>query len=346
MDPVKKIESLEAKREALEKQLLVPGIDKDEKLDIRQQIIAIDTQITEWCKLLLKPVAPSETTWKFQAIVAEGARYRNFRKQVYELAVRHGGYDENIKYSETPITSNASLNVEIYFMTMIQCHDYRSSLLTLVERYGGVEPIHSVSKDFTHACSNLTKKSNMNQSASDTPDRGSWDKGTAVDDPLSVNTSVYHAELSEEDIRRECVCAFETFTTNGSNQKALWCHIRARKRCRSEDEKKDTANRLVMNWALHSMFDDNLTNDGVTPTLSVYCNPKSTVDTTNGYVQLQLNVVFKCVRDAEVYAKMLREPVQQTSRQEFVILVEKKRMDVQNFIAFLNERHDTVFKKW
>ena len=89
-----------------------------------------------------------------------------------------------------------------------------------------------------------------------------------------------YMQLSEEDIRRECVCAFETFTTNGSNQKALWCHIRARKRCRSEDEKKDTANRLVMNWALHSMFDDNLTNDGATPTLSVYCNPKSTIFNT------------------------------------------------------------------
>ena len=48
MDPVKKIESLEVDREALKKQLLVPGIDKDEKHDIRQQIIAIGAEITGW----------------------------------------------------------------------------------------------------------------------------------------------------------------------------------------------------------------------------------------------------------------------------------------------------------
>jgi len=328
---------LKAKREVLEK-LLVPGIDKDREIAIRKNIDSITQEITSYVPML------SETTWKFVARVDKGATYRMFRTRVYEMAVRHGGYDENIKYSETPITSNASFDVEIYFMTMIQCHDFRSSFLTLVERYGGVEPIHSASKDSTHVCSNLTKKSNMVSSA--TPDRGSWEKGIVVDDPLSVSTSVYHRELDEEDIRRESICAFETFTTNGSNQKALWCHLRAKKRCNSDNEKKDTANRLVMNWALHSMFDDNLTNDGATPTLSAYYPKSPIIDSTNGYAKLEVCIVFRSDRDAEVYAKILRDSVRQASAREFVIFVEKKKEDVMNFIKFLNERHDDVFKKW
>ena len=65
-----------------------------------------------------------------------------------------------------------------------------------------------------------------------------------------------------------------------------------------------------MNWALHSMFDDNLTNDGATPTLSAYCDTKSPIiDSINGYAKLELCIVFKSNRDADVYAKLLRDGV-------------------------------------
>ena len=54
MDPAKKIAELEAKRDALEKQL-VPGIDKDREIAIRQQIIAVDNQITTFAGKLSPP---------------------------------------------------------------------------------------------------------------------------------------------------------------------------------------------------------------------------------------------------------------------------------------------------
>ena len=47
MDYVKKIEALEVKRDALEV-LIVPGVSEAERIIIRQQIIAIDSQITGW----------------------------------------------------------------------------------------------------------------------------------------------------------------------------------------------------------------------------------------------------------------------------------------------------------
>ena len=48
MDPVKKIESLEVEREALKKQLLVPGIDKDREIAIRKNVDTIGAEITGW----------------------------------------------------------------------------------------------------------------------------------------------------------------------------------------------------------------------------------------------------------------------------------------------------------
>ena len=58
LDFAKKIEILEAKRDALEK-LLVPEMDKDREHDIHQQIIAMDSQITVWVGLLPRPVDPA-----------------------------------------------------------------------------------------------------------------------------------------------------------------------------------------------------------------------------------------------------------------------------------------------
>ena len=59
LDFAKKIEILEAKRDALEK-LLVPEMDKEEKHDIRQQIIAIGNEITLWIGLFPRPVDPTQ----------------------------------------------------------------------------------------------------------------------------------------------------------------------------------------------------------------------------------------------------------------------------------------------
>jgi hypothetical protein len=56
MDPVKEISELKEKRARLEHLLEVPGIDKDKDLGIRQQLIAIDTQITELWKHLPPPI--------------------------------------------------------------------------------------------------------------------------------------------------------------------------------------------------------------------------------------------------------------------------------------------------
>ena len=47
MNPADKITALEEKRGALESQL-VTGMDKDREIAIRQQIIAVDGQITMW----------------------------------------------------------------------------------------------------------------------------------------------------------------------------------------------------------------------------------------------------------------------------------------------------------
>ena len=52
MDPVKKIEALEAKRDALEKTLAVPGIDKDREIAIRHNIDTVGAEITKWVELL------------------------------------------------------------------------------------------------------------------------------------------------------------------------------------------------------------------------------------------------------------------------------------------------------
>ena len=52
MDYNKKIETLEAKRDKLEAQLNTKGIDKEEKHDINQRIIAVDSQITALYNLL------------------------------------------------------------------------------------------------------------------------------------------------------------------------------------------------------------------------------------------------------------------------------------------------------
>ncbi|MCA9018411.1 MAG: hypothetical protein KDA77_24025 [Planctomycetaceae bacterium] len=66
MDPVKKIEMLEAKRDALEQQLAAPGIDKDERHDINQRIIAVSNEITAYASKLpqLPPPPDSRTRWE------------------------------------------------------------------------------------------------------------------------------------------------------------------------------------------------------------------------------------------------------------------------------------------
>ncbi len=57
MDPVKKIEALEAKRDALEAALAAPGIDKDREIAIRNQVTSIGAEITMWVSKLPSPLA-------------------------------------------------------------------------------------------------------------------------------------------------------------------------------------------------------------------------------------------------------------------------------------------------
>ena len=70
MDPAKQISELEAKisslkaeRDALEQQLAVPGIDKAKDHDIRQQMIALNNQITTYADKL-PPPPDHRSVWK------------------------------------------------------------------------------------------------------------------------------------------------------------------------------------------------------------------------------------------------------------------------------------------
>ena len=352
MDYTTKVETLETKRENLEAELKTKGISAEERHDIRQQIIAIDNQITALYSLLNNPAlsqgalaqSPPAQSQKFEARVIRAATYRNFRKHVYNLAVRHGAYDEEINYNESPISSNADLLLTLYFPSTLRAMmlAFRADIFDLVQRYGGAEPAIQITPS-NHRCIALTTMSSMN--ASNTPDRQSWHPEDILDDPASSASSVYHNELTTEEIQRECLCDFQWFSR--SNQKALWCQILPKKRCRTEDEKKGSANRLVMNWSLHSMFDDNLMNDNAIPTLSAYCEPNAAVEpTANGYVLVAVHVVFKNSVDAEVYAKCLRQPVRQLSATDFIVTVEKKTTDVAAFTNYLRQRHDEVIKRW
>ena len=284
------------------------------------------------------------TSQKFEATVIRAATYRNFRKHVYQLAVRHGAYDEEINYNQSPISSTADLLVTLYFPTSDPraAIPFRADFLDLVQSYGGSEPAIGVSA-CDHSCRSLTRVGNMNDD--NTPDRQTWQPDEVMDDPASSSSSVYHNELTTEEIQRECLCDFQWFSR--SNQKALWCHVLSKNRCRTENDKKSSANRLVMNWLLHSMFDDNLTNDGMTPTLSVYCaTDVPAFPTTNGYLSVALHVVFKNVDDAKICAQFLRRPVRQVSATDFVLSVEKKIADLDAFTNFLRTRHDEVVKRW
>ena len=287
-------------------------------------------------------VADAVRSHMFAALVIRAATFRNFRKKVYQLAVDHGAYDEKIEYSETPISSNADLRITMYFPTEDRSIQFRAKLLHLVESYGGTEPALQISP-CDHICTTLSTMSNWRTGI--TPDRRSWRQEDVVEDPASSASAAYHTQLTLEEIQRECLCKYECFVNY--NQKAQWCHLTARKRCRTEDEKKGSANRLVMNPTFHNMFDDNLTNDGETPTLTAYCDPTDApIESDNGYVKVKLHVLFKNQKEAEHLVWMLREPTMQLSASEFVVWVEKKTDDVVAFRNFLQLRHDAVFAKW
>ena len=98
MDYNKKIEQLEAKRTDLEAQLNTKGIDKEEKHDIHQWIIAIDNQITAYVSLLSRTpaVARSEAqSGDKSESVASTSHYAGLNQfqvhipSVYDSELRH-----------------------------------------------------------------------------------------------------------------------------------------------------------------------------------------------------------------------------------------------------------------
>ena len=335
---------MEAQLAQMFNQTFLPGTEADPRCKCGKHIRGHDSEAVHHSG---PPQPAGANSFRLSAQIRRAARFTGFRARVYTIAVRHGAYDEGVRYSETPITSNADLHVDLYFPNEDRAVACRAELLTLVEQYGGEEPMTSVTQD-QHRCNVLTNKSNMRKD--DSPDRSAWDDDDAVvDDPESVSSSVFHNELTAEDIKRETLCEYTTFTAG--NQKALWAHLKAKKICRKTkrggvDERSDSANRLVMNWALHSMFDDNLTNDGKVPTLTVYAEDVKAEPTDGGYVKLRLRVVFKRSEDLAVYGKILRGPVAQLNTRECNVSVEKKKEDEQRFRDYLKSRHDKVMLMW
>ena len=61
MDPLNEIAELKAKRDALDKMLAVPGIDKDERIAIHQRVVGVGAEITA----LINRVAPDKKIVKF-----------------------------------------------------------------------------------------------------------------------------------------------------------------------------------------------------------------------------------------------------------------------------------------
>ncbi len=290
-----------------------------------------------------------EKSFKYSAKVQGAAKYIHFRRKVYEYAFQHGAFDEEIKYSDSPIKSTSDLDIVLYFETKPQAQSFRSSLYRLVEKYSGENhPIDSTPTLDDHVCLNATLPSNVK--SGNTPERNLWkeeERDNCMDDEDTLPSSVYHNELTEEEIRRECLCDYSVFSTG--NFKALWAHIRAKKRCRYDVEKKSSANRIVVNWNFHSMFDANLTNDGKTPTLSVYF--ESRIDNNraveNGYQKVKVRVIFMTAILAQQHQVFLRqEGLVQHTPTEFTVVLEKKVEVIDEFERYLKERHDNVMKLW
>jgi acylphosphatase len=131
MDPLKKIEALEAKRDALEKALAQPGISEAERIAIRNQVSAIDGQITAWIARIPAQTSsamtaqPATSTWTmptsavsslpagsipirpihYQRAEMEGVGRKGQKQIVWSIASKHGvsGYVQRLSMTKLGI---------------------------------------------------------------------------------------------------------------------------------------------------------------------------------------------------------------------------------------------------
>lgn len=243
---------------------------------IRQQLTAVAEALnanqhaqTAFSNNALQLRAPScgggAQTLKYILSVRRGARCCGLRKDVYECAQWHGAFDEEVTCSQHPITPDADMLVTLYFRGEAALLSCRAAIFEKIRVHGLEEP--SEATEITnHVCQKRTRTTNMHKATSP-PDPWPWrsdDDDIDDDKPWSVSTSECHATLTIEDTQRETLCDFAHYAVGGD--KALWVHVKAKNTCRGEAEKASSANRLVMNWHLRSMYDETLTNDGTVPT--------------------------------------------------------------------------------
>jgi hypothetical protein len=97
MDFAKKIQELESERQELNAQLNAKGIGGQERLVIRQQIIAIDRQIT--ALYTLQSHQQPKACWRFSATFEEAAGCLELQENVLLHAQECHAYDASVQYT-------------------------------------------------------------------------------------------------------------------------------------------------------------------------------------------------------------------------------------------------------